>query len=115
MDIGMTFDETKPGVEILKVSGRLDGETFEAAQPVMLEALGRASKGIIMNLESLTFISSAGLRVMITVGKKALSDGKRVALVSVQPPIYKIFKIACLDKVFHFYDEEGEAFRQVAP
>ena len=115
MDIGITVDEEKPGVEILKVSGRLDGETFEAAQPVMLEALGRAARGIIMNLEGLTFISSAGLRVMLTVGKKALSDGKGVALVRVQPPIYKIFKIACLDRVFHFYDDEGAAFREVAP
>jgi len=115
MDIGTTVNEAKPGVEILTVSGRLDGETFEAAQPLMIEALGRAERGLIMNLESLTFISSAGLRVMITVGKKALGDGKRVALVRVQPPIYKIFKIACLDKVFHFYDDEDEAFRQVTP
>ena len=115
MEIGISVAAEKPGVEILRLSGRLDGETYLAAQPIMLEALGRAATGIIINLESLTFISSAGLRVMIVVGKQALSDGKRVALVSVPPAIYKIFKIACLDKVFHFYENEGEALLQLEP
>jgi anti-anti-sigma factor len=115
MDIGIALAEEVPGVEILRISGRLDGETYEAAQPIMLEALGRTAAGIVVNLEALTFISSAGLRVMIVAGKQALSDGKRVALVSVPPAIYKIFKIACLDKVFHFYEDEGEALRQFVP
>jgi anti-anti-sigma factor len=113
MDIGMTVAAEKPGVEILRLSGRLDGETYEAAQPILLEALGRAATGIVINLESLSFISSAGLRVMIVVGKQALSEGKRVALVSVPPAIYKIFKIACLDRVFHFYEDEGAALLQL--
>ena len=29
-------------------------------------------------------------------------------MVDVQPAIYKIFKIAALDKIFRFFDNEGE-------
>jgi hypothetical protein len=36
-------------------------------------------------------------------------------VVGAQPPIYKIFKIAALDKVFRFFEEEGEAVRVLWP
>jgi anti-anti-sigma factor len=115
MDIKVTVAEGKPGVNVVRISGRLDAMTYEAAQPVILEALEKSTAGMILNLGSLDFISSAGLRTMLIVWKKAAADGKPVAVVDVQPSIYKIFKIAALDKVFRFFDDEGEAIRELWP
>jgi len=115
MDIAVHVVAEKPGVSVVRMSGRLDTATYEASQPVMLEALEKAAAGIIMDLEFLEFISSAGLRVMLILGKQAHGNGKRIALINVQPPIYKIFKIAGLDKVFHFFEDESEALRQLSP
>jgi anti-anti-sigma factor len=115
MDIGITVAAGKPGVNVVRLSGRLDATTYEAAQPVILEALEKGSAGMILSLESLDFISSAGLRTMLIVCKKAAADGKRIAMIDVQPQIYKIFKIAALDKLFRFFDNEGEAVRELWP
>ena len=109
MDIEVAVAAGKPEVNVVRISGRLDAATYEAAQPVILEALDKGAAGMILNMASLDFISSAGLRIMIMLMKKAAADGKRVAMVGVQPPIYKIFKIAALDKVFRFFENEGEA------
>jgi anti-sigma B factor antagonist len=113
MDIEVTVAAGKPGVNVVRLSGRLDATTYEAAQPVILEALEKGTAGMILNMESLDFISSAGLRTMIIVCKKTAADGKRIAMVAVQPSIYKIFKIAGLDKVFRLFDNEGEAIREL--
>ena len=115
MDIEITVAEGKPEVNVVRISGRLDATTCEAAQPVILEALEKCAAGMILNLASLDFISSAGLRTMILIWKKAAADGKRVAMVDVQPSIYKIFKIAALDEVFLFFENEDEAVRKVWP
>jgi anti-anti-sigma factor len=115
MDIEVTFTAGKPGVNVVRISGRLDATTFEAAQPVILEALEKGPAGMILEMGSLDFISSAGLRTMLIVWKKAAADGKRIAMVGVQPQIYKIFKISALDKVFRFYDNEGEALGELWP
>ena len=113
MTIEVTVAAGKPEVNVVRLSGRLDATTYEAAQPVILEALEKSPAGMILNMGALNFISSAGLRTMIIVWKKAAADGKQIAMVDVQPPIYKIFKIAALDKVFRLFDNEGEAIREL--
>ncbi len=113
MDIGVTVAAGKPEVNVVRLSGRLDATTYEAAQPVIVEALAKGPAGMILDMGSLDFISSAGLRTMLVVWKQAAADGKRIALVGVQPQIYKIFKIAALDKVYRFFDNEGEAIREL--
>jgi anti-anti-sigma factor len=115
MNIEVAVAAGKPGVNVVRLSGRLDTMTYEKAQPVILEALEKGPAGMILEMGSLDFISSAGLRTMLIVWKKAAADGKRIAMVGVQPPIYKIFKISALDKVFRFYDDEGEALGELWP
>jgi len=52
---------------------------------------------------------------MIMLIKKASADGKKIALVGVQPAIYKIFKVSAMDKFFRFFEDDGEAVRQLWP
>jgi anti-anti-sigma factor len=115
MDIRVTVAAGKPEVNVVRISGRLDATTCEAAQPVILGAMEKGAAGMILNLASMDFISSAGLRIMIMLMKQAAADGKRIAMVGVQPSIYKIFKIAAMDKVFRFFEDEGEAVRGLWP
>jgi anti-anti-sigma factor len=113
MAIEVTVAAGKPGVNVVRLSGRLDATTYEAAQPVILDALAKGADGMILDMGSLDFISSAGLRTMLIVWKQAAADSKRVAMIDVQPSIYKIFKIAALDKIFRFFDSEDEAIREM--
>jgi anti-anti-sigma factor len=115
MDIRVAVAAGKPGVNIVKLSGRLDATTCEAAQPVILGALEKSAGGIVLNMASVEFISSAGLRIMVMLIKKATADKKKLALVGVQPAIYKIFKIAAMDKVFRFFEEDSDAVRELWP
>jgi len=105
----------KPEVNVVRFSGRLDTTSSEAAQPVILGALEKSIAGVLLHMSSLEFVSSAGLRVLLMLMKKAAADGKQVAVVDAQPAIYKIFKVAGLDKIFHFFENETDALRQLWP
>ncbi len=115
MDIRVTDAAGKPEVKVVRIVGRLDAMTCEAAQPVIIGALDKGAAGMILNMASLDFISSAGLRIMLLLFKKAAAEKKRVALVSIQPSIYKIFKIAALDKAFRLFKDEDEAIKELWP
>jgi anti-anti-sigma factor len=115
MDIRVAAAAGKPAVNVVRISGRLETATCPAAEPVILEALEKSAAGVILHMAALDFISSAGLRIMIMLMKKASADGKKIALVGVQPAIYKIFKVSAMDKFFRFFEDDGEAVRQLWP
>jgi len=112
LDIGIEAAAGKPEVNIVKLTGRLDALTCEAAQTTIAEALDHAPSGIMLDMAEMNFISSAGLRVMIIIWKKAAAEGKKMVIVAVDSPIYKIFKIAGMDKQFDFFDNPEEAIRE---
>ena len=115
MEIKTAVAAEKPEVNVVWLSGRLDGTTCEAAQPLILGALEKGSAGVILHMAKLGFISSAGLRILLTLCKSATAQGKQVAIVGVEPSIYKIFKIAALDKIFRFFETESDALRELWP
>jgi len=115
MDIRTETAVGKPEVNVVWINGRLDGTTSEAAQPLILGALEKGPAGVILHMASLEFVSSAGLRILLTLCKNATSQGKQVAMVGVAPSIYKIFKIAALDKIFHFFETESDALQKLWP
>jgi len=115
MDIRVAAAAGKPGVNVVRISGRLETTTCAAAEPVILEALDKSADGMILNMASLDFISSAGLRIMVMLIKKAAADGKKIALAGVQPSIYKIFKVSAMDKFFRFFEDDGDAVRKLWP
>lgn len=74
----------------LALSGSLDSETA----PDLERALEQVSaKTIIFNMKELSFISSAGLRVIFATLKKQKATGGKVAVCNTSPGVKKVFEI----------------------
>ncbi|MEW6356534.1 MAG: STAS domain-containing protein [Planctomycetota bacterium] len=114
MDIQLCDAETNPDLKIMRLSGRLDVIGAQELDPKILDAVAKCKSGLIVNMEGVDFVSSAGLRTILTARKEAESAGKPLALVHVRPLVYKIFKIAVLDKVFQFFEEEADAIQALS-
>lgn len=98
-------------VQVVMLSGRLDMAASEAATPGALAAVEQCKKGLIVDLGGVEFISSAGLRALLSVRKKAEAVGKKMGVVRARPAVYKIFKVSGLDAVFSFFEDEDEALK----
>ena len=57
--------------DLVKVSGRIDSATAQKLGEIMNEITGAGRYRIILDLADLDFISSAGLRILITTQKHA--------------------------------------------
>lgn len=108
MGVDTRTSDLNPDVLVVALSGRLDVQTTHADSPVVAQAL-QQSGGLIVDMDAVHFISSAGLAMLLSVRQEAERTGKKLAVIRAKPPAYKIFKIAALDGVFRFFESEADA------
>jgi anti-anti-sigma factor len=87
------YEPLKAPATVVKLVGRLDTTTAPQAEKEIEPALTGALKEVIFDLAELTFISSAGLRVLLGARKTLAERGAQVHLINLQPQIEKVFAI----------------------
>lgn len=94
MSLTTEIEKRKEGHYVVKLEGRLDTNTAPACEKKIAPLLAAGTKLIVFDLAKLEFISSMGLRLVLSA-KKALHAHKgRVVLASLQPQIADVFDLA---------------------
>ena len=91
------FQENTNGVEIFSVKGSLDSNTSTELETRIYAALGNGQRKLILNLEDLDYISSAGIRVMLKTTKDLKSMEGNIVLCALQDYVREVFDIAGFD------------------
>ena len=87
----MTVKLMKQGENaVLFLEGRIDTMTAPEAQEALLPMVDNFGS-IILDYEKVSFVSSAGLRVMLMLQKKCNAQGKEMKLIHVKPSIMEVF------------------------
>ena len=82
---------------ILKPDGRLDTATAPDLDKAIKEVIPAAAE-LVLDLEKLDYISSAGLRVLLTAHKEMMKkNGMKV--LNVSGPIMEIFDVTCFSDI----------------
>ena len=68
---------------------------------------------VVVNFQSVKFMSSSALRVLITLNAKAKAQKVALFLCSICPNIMEVFKITKLDSIFKIRDTDLEAVNSV--
>jgi len=76
----------------LRLEGRLDATTSPAVQDALLKVAGEYAS-IELNFAQLTYISSAGLRVMLMMQKQVNRTGGSLRLTNVSPAVMEVFEM----------------------
>lgn len=61
MDITVSQEQGRISISVIKVSGQLDGQTYEALITKARDIIDGGTRNILLDLSDLTYISSAGL------------------------------------------------------
>jgi len=109
MDITVTRES---GWVIARVAGRLDGTTMQAAESELLALIGQGERRMLLDLTALEYISSAGLRVLLSAAKKMKASGGTIALFGLSANVREIFRLSGFDKIFSIYESQEEALGQ---
>lgn len=87
-------------VTILTIEGRLDTANANEFNAVIQPLLNLQSSSIIVNCEGLMYISSSGLRSLITLQKSAKQHNGELILEAMRPEIRKIFDMTGCSGLF---------------
>ena len=96
----MTITHTKNGSELtVTLEGRLDTTTAPELEAEFKTALGGV-KELILDFTSLEYISSAGLRVLLSAHKSLYGQG-RMKVVHVNEIVREVFEVTGFDGILN--------------
>lgn len=95
------------GVAVAKLSGRLDG--FGAKAAVAEFGPDRAAVRLVLDCAELSYLSSAGVRVLVMLQKKSAVGGGAVALAAVQPYCLSVLEMSGLSGMIPVFASVREA------
>lgn len=93
MSLDVSIREGNSFTTTVALTGKLDAATAPELNPKLQAVLESPVKVLVMNLEGLSYISSAGLRSLFIAQQAMKSRDGRVLFVNVQPPVQKVFDI----------------------
>jgi len=98
----MDIIKKKTGTELLvKVVGRLDTNTAPDLESSVLPDL-KSCKKLTLELGELDYISSAGLRVVLTFYKSLSADGKTMVVKHVNDEVMEVFDMTGFSSFLEF-------------
>lgn len=108
VDLGLDVSEQN-GYSVLAVSGEVDVATVPRLREQLHGLVAQGSTKIVVDLDSVDFLDSTGLGVLVGALKRVRSNDGELSLVCTQPRIRKVFEVTGLTKVFSLYDSVDEA------
>ena len=99
---------------IARVEGRIDSTNARDFEDAMTAVIGESDRAVIMDFGNLAYISSAGLRSILLVGKELWNRDATLALCSLSASIREVFEISGFDKIIPVYGSRAEALESLA-
>lgn len=81
-------------ISVVRVSGQLDSSTADAFSSRMIELAKAPTTRLVLDLEQVAYVSSAGLRVVLALFKQLKANGGALVLAAVHPRVQDILEIA---------------------
>jgi anti-anti-sigma factor len=97
--------------ELVTVSGRIDSSTAPELEKLLLGLVQAGQKNIVVNMGAADYISSAGLKALLSAQmkvRKAIPPGD-VVISEIKPSLRESFDLVGFDRLFKFFDEDKKA------
>ena len=105
--------ERDGGTLIARANGRIDSANSREFHSSLEEVVADDDRAVVLDFEDVSYISSAGMRVMLLTAKSLQRDGVKFALCSMNDMIREVFKISGFDKIIPIHGSQSEALTAV--
>jgi anti-anti-sigma factor len=96
------------GVSVLSLKGELDISGIARVEDELRQVEETAPAAVVLDLRSLTFMDSSGLRLVLEADMRARREARRFAIVPGPESVHRVFLIALLDKRLEFVDDPSQ-------
>ena len=112
----MSITYTDAGeLRTIVVTGRLDVDGTDSVASKLVELTGEPRKGVIVDLSSLKFLASIGIRALVSAAKAVKArGGKLVLVVDSGSSVMMSIKATGVDQLVPIFDDTDDAARAAA-
>ncbi len=101
--------KTTNEVKILAFEGKLDTGTSPDAQQQLTRLIEAGGNRFLVNFEQLDYISSSGLRVLLTTAKQLKGVDGELRICNPNEVVREVFEISGFTTIFKVFGSESEA------
>jgi anti-sigma B factor antagonist len=109
MELTLNVHSEPPGFTVIEVGGEIDVYTAPKLRERLVGLVESGSYQLIVDMESVEFLDSTGLGVLVGGLKRVRAHEGWIDLVCTQSRILRIFRITGLNRVFSIHDTVREA------
>lgn len=102
--------EEKGDVVVVRVDGRLDAASSPQLEKQINSIIDAGHFKLLLNLGNVDYLSSAGMRLMLSVTKKLKHLEGKVVVCSLNEDVMDVIKMAGFTQVLEIYPTEEESF-----
>lgn len=101
--------QEKQGIDVIHISGFLDAHTAPELEKEIENLINLDKYKIIINLQKLDYISSAGLGVFMSHIELIRNNGGDIKLCNLQEKVYSVFDLLGFPMLFDINNDENES------
>ena len=94
---------------VVTVSGRVDSNTAPTFEQTLRGVIDGGQRNLILDLNGVEFLSSAGLRGMVSTLKACKNGGGDLAVANPSTRVVEVMQLAGLTSLFTVYDDVTSA------
>ena len=103
------YEQRRADTLILQPAGRLDSTSAQTLQSELTRRIGDGDTLIVLDFKDLDYISSAGLRVLLLVGKELKARDGLLSLCALNDNVKEVFDISGFSALFPIFGSVDEA------
>ncbi|MCJ7513544.1 MAG: STAS domain-containing protein [Anaerolineales bacterium] len=96
-------------VAVVTISGRIDSATSAEFEAALQDAIAKGKRNLILDMSQVEFLSSSGLRVLVTTLKTLRKTGGDICIAQPSQRARDAIDIAGLDVLFKSFDDREAA------
>ena len=101
--------EQKGGVLVALTVDRVDGSNAREFQEALQAVIKDTGNAFLLDMEQLTYISSAGLRVILLIARTLQGKNTKFAVCSLSDSVREVFEISGFDKIVATHATQSDA------
>jgi len=105
--------ELGPTANKVRLIGRLDSSTVGSLEAPFTASLAAGGRSAVIDLAELDFLSSLGIRLLLSASRVVMRRGGHFVLFGAQPAVLEVLEALALDSVLPHVATEEEALARL--
>lgn len=107
--IDINVRPVQDSITLVEVSGRIDSMNANELGAALSDTIDNGHIRLVLDLGSVEYMSSAGLREIVSALKKVKRETGDMRLAQPSPRVREVLEMAGLDTIFRIFPTQGEA------